>query len=65
MPLSAADESFNQKLRTVLPERIFKPTEPRYLEEPRGRYVGQSGLLVLPETTEQVAQIIRAASGIL
>lgn len=62
MPLSAADESFNQKLRTVLPERIFKPTEPRYLEEPRGRYVGQSGLLVLPETTEQVAQIIRAAN---
>lgn len=62
MPLSAADESFNQTLRGVLPDRIFKPIEPRYLEEPRGRYAGQSGLLVLPETTKQVAQIICAAN---
>ena len=65
MPLNPADAAFSQKLRSELPERVFKPTEARYLEEPRGRYAGQSGLLVLPETTEQVAQVLRTANAAL
>ena len=62
MPLYPADQRLEQTLRTELPERLFKVTEPRYLEEPRGRYSGRFGLLLLPETTEQVAHIVKAAN---
>ena len=62
MPLCPADAAFSQTLRSALPERLFKSTEARYLEEPRGRYAGKSGVLVLPENTEQVAQVLRIAN---
>ena len=61
MLLNAADDRFLTKLKRDLPERIFRPPEPRYLEEPRGRWAGQAGVLALPETTEQVACLIRHA----
>ena len=61
MRLNAADESFVTGLKSDLPERIFRPSEPRYLEEPRGRWAGQLGVLALPESTEQVACLIRHA----
>ncbi|MGB0607536.1 MAG: FAD-binding oxidoreductase [Paracoccaceae bacterium] len=61
MRLNAADDRFLAKLKCDLPERIFRPPEPRYLEEPRGRWAGQAGVLALPETTEQVACLIRHA----
>ncbi|MFD2739171.1 FAD-binding oxidoreductase [Sulfitobacter aestuarii] len=62
MPLNPADASFEAILRAGLPEDILRPLAPRYLEEPRGRYVGQGGLLALPHDTEQVATLIRAAA---
>ena len=62
MPLCPADAAFSQTLRSALPERLFKSTETRYLQEPRGRYAGKSGVLVLPENTEQVAQVLRIAN---
>ena len=36
--------------------------EPRYVEEPRGRYAGRAGGLVRPNDTAQVAQVLRAAA---
>ena len=32
---------------------------PRYFEDPRGRFIGQGRLVVLPNSTEQVAAIVR------
>ncbi|XXK34284.1 FAD-binding oxidoreductase [Rhodobacteraceae bacterium nBUS_22] len=61
MRLNAADDRFLTELKRDLPERIFRPPEPRYLEEPRGRWAGQAGVLALPESTEQVACLIRYA----
>ena len=62
MTLNPADESFAEKLRAQMPEGLLRPVEPRYLEEPRGRYAGQAGLLALPRDTEEVAALIRIAA---
>ncbi|RKF16374.1 FAD-binding oxidoreductase [Roseovarius spongiae] len=45
-----------------LPQDALREVAPRYLEEPRGRWLGQAGALVLPRTVEEVAQTIRAAA---
>jgi FAD/FMN-containing dehydrogenase len=36
--------------------------EPRYLEEPRGRWTGQGGVLVLPRSTDEVQVVVRACA---
>lgn len=58
--LRPADETLAQTLRHRLSPGAFRPLEPRYLEEPRGRFFGQAGLLVAPETTAEVASVVRA-----
>ncbi|WP_299842300.1 FAD-binding oxidoreductase [uncultured Jannaschia sp.] len=40
----------------------FRDLEPRYLEEPRGRWTGLDGLLLAPRNVAEVATIVRAAS---
>ncbi|WP_298492165.1 FAD-binding oxidoreductase [uncultured Maritimibacter sp.] len=62
MTLNAADTAFASHLRDDLPDAVFRPLEPRYLEEPRGRFFGQDGLLLAPRTTQEVATIIRACN---
>ncbi|SEP73159.1 FAD-binding oxidoreductase [Thalassovita taeanensis] len=62
MTLTAATPAFAESLRPHLPARAFRDPEPRYLEEPRGRWAGQAGVIVAPETTAQVAAVIRAAA---
>ncbi len=57
-PLNPADESFAARL----PEGVVRPLEPRYLEERRGLFRGQGGLLVAPRSTEEVAAVIREAN---
>ncbi len=57
-PLNPADESFAARL----PEALLRPLEPRYLEERRGLYRGQGGLLVAPRSAEEVALVIRKAN---
>ncbi|MEM1234042.1 MAG: hydroxyacid dehydrogenase, partial [Pseudomonadota bacterium] len=49
-------------LRAVLPAETFREVSPRYLEEPRGRYVGEVGLLLAPATVGEVSIILRAAN---
>ena len=62
MTLNPADTVFAETLRAQLPDDVLRAPEPRHLEEPRGRYAGQGGLLALPRNTDQVATLIRAAN---
>ncbi|WP_116599677.1 FAD-binding oxidoreductase [Primorskyibacter marinus] len=58
--LNAADAEFVDQLAQGLPEGTLRPAEPRYLEEPRGAWVGTSEWVALPRTVEEVATILRA-----
>ncbi len=59
MPLTPADGAFIDRLSAALPDDTLKRAEPRYLEEPRGRWKGSAGWVALPRTTEEVATIVR------
>ena len=59
--LNSISPTFEASLKAALPEHTIKQAEPRYLEEPRGRYAGQPTLVALPQTTEQVSTIVRLA----
>ncbi len=61
-PLTPADEAFAAILRDRLPEGVLRPVEPRYLEERRGYFEGQAGIVAAPRETSEVAEIIRAAN---
>lgn len=61
MSLNPADAAFRQRLAADLPDDVFRDVEDRYLEEPRGRYAGQSALLALPRNAQEVAMLIRHA----
>ena len=50
-----------ETLRTALPEGALREITPNYLEEPRGRWAGQAGVVVAPEDVEGVSQVIRLA----
>ena len=65
MRLNPADPAFAARLSRLLPDAVLRPPEPRYLEEPRGRYQGQAGLLALPRTAEEVSVLIREANAAL
>lgn len=60
MTLNSVTEDFIAHLRGVLPEAAFREVMPSYLEEPRGRWQGQAGVLVAPGSTEEVAAVVRA-----
>jgi FAD/FMN-containing dehydrogenase len=60
--LNPCDQDFAARLSKDLPEgRLFAP-EPRHLEEPRGRWHGLAGVVARPETTAEVATIVRACA---
>jgi FAD/FMN-containing dehydrogenase len=61
MTLNPADTAFAERLRTLLPDDRIRAVEPRYLEEPRGRYAGRAGVLALPRSTDEVALLVGAA----
>ncbi|WP_134727125.1 FAD-binding oxidoreductase [Paracoccus luteus] len=54
--LNPADE----RLAAVLPPGVLRPVEDRYLDEPRGRYRGQGGLVAAPRSVDEVAAVVRA-----
>ena len=62
MTLNPADSAFADRLRDRLSPELFRPVEPRYLEEPRGLFKGNAGLLALPRTVDEVSELIRAAA---
>ncbi len=60
--LNPADPAFLAHLAETLPPGTLREAEPRYLEEPRGRWQGQAGAVALPRSTAEVAQIVRACA---
>ncbi|MEM6888715.1 MAG: FAD-binding oxidoreductase [Pseudomonadota bacterium] len=62
MTLNSADTRFARRLRDAVDDALIRPLEPRYLEEPRGQWHGQGGLLVLPRHTGEVAQVVTLAA---
>lgn len=60
--LNPCDDAFIARLQGLLPEGRLSAPEPRYLEEPRGRWHGLAGVLARPESVEEVATIIRACA---
>ena len=62
MTLNPATPDLARALRDHLPERAFREVTPAYLEEPRGRWAGHAGLVIAPETVDQVATVMRAAN---
>ncbi|WP_146590631.1 FAD-binding oxidoreductase [Puniceibacterium confluentis] len=62
MPLAPVDDAFVATLAAQLPDGTLRPTEPRYLEEPRGRWTGTARHLALPRTAQEVATIVRACA---
>jgi FAD/FMN-containing dehydrogenase len=62
MTLNPATPDLARALRDHLPARAFRDVTPAYLEEPRGRWAGHAGLVVAPESAEQVAAVLRACT---
>ena len=61
--LNPCDPAFVVTLSAVVPEGVLSAPEPRHLEEPRGRWTGQAGVLARPRTTADVAALVRACAG--
>ncbi|WP_204113891.1 FAD-binding oxidoreductase [Shimia biformata] len=61
MTLNPADPAFLDHLSQLLPPDTLSEPEPRYLEEPRGRFRGQ-GVLARPRSTDEVATILRTCN---
>jgi len=59
--LNPAGPAFCAELAAAVPEGTLRAPEARHLEEPRGRYAGQGGVLVCPADVDQVATILRVA----
>ncbi|MEM7489018.1 MAG: FAD-binding oxidoreductase, partial [Pseudomonadota bacterium] len=62
MQMNSATGPFADTLRAALPPTVFRNLEPRYVEEPRGRWAGTDGLVLAPSTTEEVSVVVRAAA---
>lgn len=62
MVLNSATPAFLDDLASQLPEGSLRPAEPRYLEEPRGRWQGLAGAVALPRSTQEVAVILRVCA---
>lgn len=60
--LTPADETFAAQIAQALGQGVLRPVTEAYLSEPRRRYQGQGGVLVLPRTVEEVAAIVRLCS---
>lgn len=62
MTYTSANAQFAETLAALLPDGVLCPAEPRYLEEPRGRYIGQIGVLAKPGSVAEVATLVQAAN---
>lgn len=59
--LNPVTPDFEARLRAALPAVAFKDDTTPYLSEPRGRWSGQ-GLVVAPQSTQEVATVVRACA---
>ena len=60
--LNPCDPSFVARLGALVPEGTLSAPEPRHLEEPRGRWQGQAGVLARPRAVAEVAAVVRACA---
>lgn len=60
--LNPCDPAFVATLAALLPEGTLSAPEPRHVEDPRGRWRGQAGVLARPRTTTEVADIVRSCA---
>ncbi|MEM6563241.1 MAG: FAD-binding oxidoreductase [Pseudomonadota bacterium] len=61
MTVSDRTSDFDEIVRAHLPSNVLRPVEPRYLEEPRGRWRGEAGCLAAPRNVDEVALLLRLA----
>lgn len=62
MTYAPADTAFADSLRDRLSPAAFREAEPRYFEEPRGRWSAPVGLVLAPGDVEEVRTILMAAN---
>ncbi len=62
MTLNSLTDEIEARFLAALPGDRFAAAEARYLEEPRGRYAGQSALVAYPRSTGEVATLVRLAA---
>jgi FAD/FMN-containing dehydrogenase len=60
--LNPCDPAFVAALAESLPDGTLTEPEPRHLEEPRGRWHGQAGVLARPRNTDEVVRVVRACA---
>ena len=60
--LNSLTTEFENTLKTLLPADRFIDADARYLEEPRGRYAGQQGIVALPLSTAEVSVLVKACA---
>jgi len=60
--LNPCDPAFVARLAGLVPDGTLSAPEPRHLEEPRGRWTGQAGVLARPRSTAEVAALVRACA---
>ncbi|QTN35942.1 FAD-binding oxidoreductase [Cognatishimia activa] len=58
MSLNPADSAFLDRVASRVGSGVLSEPEPRYLEEPRGRFAGQAGAVAKPRTAEEVAALV-------
>ena len=60
--LNAVDAQLLQQLRDQLPKACFREPGDQYTTEPRGLFRGRAGVVLAPETTQQMATIMGVAN---
>lgn len=58
MSLNPADSAFLDRVASRVGSGELSEPEPRYLEEPRGRFAGQAGAVAKPRSVEEVASLV-------
>ena len=57
--LNPCTSDFTAQLASRLPDGTLRAPDSRYLEEPRGRWLGQGGVVARPGSVDEVAVIVR------
>ncbi|MEO8243921.1 MAG: FAD-binding oxidoreductase [bacterium] len=60
--LNPAGPEFLNSLESALPKGTLRAPEPRYLEEPRGRWHGIAAAVACPASVDEVAVVVRACA---
>ncbi len=60
--MTVSPKQLSKDLTALLGEKAVRPPEPRYLEEPRGRWQGSAAVVVAPAETSEVSQVLRFAN---